>query len=348
MTKSRALMPSRAPTIASILYIAVQWLTGCAPSAPPNANASSTLTGSHKARPIETGSTSPAAPGRATSGSRASSAPALTGQPSGASQSSESSSLRSIEARVHEGASIQTLLQSEAAVLAARMPTIENPSLDSGVIRLAVGGPDGAFGELTRRGLARNVRNGELLVRLPKDYPTSHDAAAARYLACSYVIDCDAPEVRSLGHGELPSAPSVLALVSLVGRHISVKSLARGFDVASEVAASREGDCSEHAVLLAALARHHRLAARVVFGLAVLEFERRPVFVGHAWTEVHDGKRWLLADAALHGIEHQRIPNLLRVHYLPISLLEHEGVDFQAKLLTTPNAFSIHRIEAGL
>lgn len=259
--------------------------------------------------------------------------------------SKDLSSSPSNQARSQSG--IETLLESEAAVLAARIQTTEDASLGPGAIRLAVGAPNGPFGELTRRGLARNVQNGELLVQLPKEYPSSHDAVAARYRACSYVIDCDALSVKALS-AELPATPSVLDLVAFVQRRISVKSLARGFDIASEVAASGEGDCSEHAVLLAALARHHGLAARVVFGLAAVAFESRvPAFIGHAWTEIYDSTRWLLADAALHGIEHQKIPNLVRLHYLPISLLEHEGVDFQAKLLGSPNAFSIHRIQCG-
>lgn len=248
-------------------------------------------------------------------------------------------------ARAVHGASIDPSSTS----LDARISVVHDRSLRASELRLRLHAPNGPFGELTRRGLARNVQDGMLLVQLPVEYPTSHDAVARRHRACSYVIDCDSRIVQSLGEGLLPSQPKSSELVSFVSQQISLKSLSRGFDVASEVAASREGDCSEHAVLLTALARRYGLAARVVFGLAVLAFEDRlPMLVGHAWTEIHDGKRWRVADAALAGLEYHMLPGLLRLHYLPVSVLDHEGVGFQAKLLTMPNAFSIESAATGI
>ena len=61
---------------------------------------------------------------------------------------------------------------------------------------------------------------------------------------------------------------------------------------ALEVLKSRKGDCSEFAVLLAALARAEGLPSRLVFGL----LGQGRVFVGHMWTEVYaDG--WVPLDA---------------------------------------------------
>jgi transglutaminase-like putative cysteine protease len=62
---------------------------------------------------------------------------------------------------------------------------------------------------------------------------------------------------------------------------------------AREVLARRRGDCNEHAVLLAALARAAGIPARVVAGAVYAN----DGFYYHAWTELWLG-RWVSADAA--------------------------------------------------
>src|SRR3989454_203232 len=61
---------------------------------------------------------------------------------------------------------------------------------------------------------------------------------------------------------------------------------------AREVLAARRGDCNEHAVLLAALARAAGIPARVVAGAIYLD----GAFYYHAWTELWLGT-WVSADA---------------------------------------------------
>lgn len=55
------------------------------------------------------------------------------------------------------------------------------------------------------------------------------------------------------------------------------------------------GDCNEHAVLLAALARASGLPARVVAGAVYMD----GVFLYHAWNEVWLGSAWVSVDATL-------------------------------------------------
>ena len=52
---------------------------------------------------------------------------------------------------------------------------------------------------------------------------------------------------------------------------------------AAEVARTMEGDCTEHAVLLAAILRSQDIPARVAIGL--IYSERLGGFGGHMWTE---------------------------------------------------------------
>lgn len=86
-----------------------------------------------------------------------------------------------------------------------------------------------------------------------------------------------------------------------VGEIILDKNLNIGFASASEVCRKREGDCSEHAVLLAALGRARGIPSRVVVGLAyVPEFAgRKNVFGFHMWTQFFLAGRWVDFDAAL-------------------------------------------------
>lgn len=82
---------------------------------------------------------------------------------------------------------------------------------------------------------------------------------------------------------------------------IQTKSLRIGYASAREALDLAEGDCTEHAVLLAALARAVNIPARVVTGLAYsTRFgSRRHVFVPHAWVIAWVDGRWQGYDAAL-------------------------------------------------
>jgi len=85
-----------------------------------------------------------------------------------------------------------------------------------------------------------------------------------------------------------------------VRRYITTKSLSVGYASAAEVLVGREGDCSEHAVLAAAMCRAVGIPARVVFGYTYApKFDKYThVFVPHAWVETHIGGKWTGLDAA--------------------------------------------------
>ena len=84
-------------------------------------------------------------------------------------------------------------------------------------------------------------------------------------------------------------------LEAYVHDKIENKSFALGFASAAEVAENLEGDCTEHAVLLAALCRARAIPARVAIGLVHLPTASG--FAFHMWTEVWTGDRWLSLDA---------------------------------------------------
>lgn len=82
-----------------------------------------------------------------------------------------------------------------------------------------------------------------------------------------------------------------------VQQKVASKNLATALASAAEVAQSLEGDCTEHAVLLAAMLRVKGIPSRVTVGL--LYVERLSAFGGHMWTEANLNGQWIPLDATL-------------------------------------------------
>ena len=122
-------------------------------------------------------------------------------------------------------------------------------------------------------------------------------------------LQSDAPEIRKLAHtgvgdAQTPAA-QMLALQEFVRRYIRTKDLNVGYASALEVAKNPEGDCTEHAVLLAALGRALDIPTRVVDGLAYVDryAGKDRVFVPHAWAQAWVDGHWRSFDAALPGFD---------------------------------------------
>jgi Transglutaminase-like superfamily len=145
-----------------------------------------------------------------------------------------------------------------------------------------------------------------------------------RHRSPSFVIDFDEPSVaavhRRLLDGDRRPA-DIAGITSFVHRFIDNKTYVRSFDFASTTARTAAGDCTEHAVLQAALARAESLPARVIFGLMLVDDGESAATYSHAWTEVHDGERWQITDATL---PETQMP-VRHLRYLPLLELENEG-----------------------
>ena len=79
-----------------------------------------------------------------------------------------------------------------------------------------------------------------------------------------------------------------------VFQNMRTKNFQVGFAAANEVARNLTGDCSEHAVLLAAMCRASGIPARVVVGLVYVD--RHQGFGYHMWDEVYINQRWVAVD----------------------------------------------------
>lgn len=86
---------------------------------------------------------------------------------------------------------------------------------------------------------------------------------------------------------------------AFVAEYIENRNLSVGYASAAEVAASKQGDCSEFAVLTTAMCRAVGIPAQVVVGVAyVSNFAGHQGFGGHAWTQAYVGGKWIGLDAA--------------------------------------------------
>jgi hypothetical protein len=116
------------------------------------------------------------------------------------------------------------------------------------------------------------------------------------------LIQSDNPTVVKLAAevGKFPSSEALaMALAHQVHTHIRQVNYASGFLSAAEVAQRGAGDCTEHAVLLAAVCRARGLPARVAAGLIYAPRAGQPGLAWHLWTWAWIGDRWLPLDATL-------------------------------------------------
>jgi hypothetical protein len=116
-------------------------------------------------------------------------------------------------------------------------------------------------------------------------------------------LQSDDPKIMELARAAVgnttDTARAVKQIEAFVKGYIKTRDFSIGYASALQVAESRQGDCSEHAVLTAALCRALGIPARVVSGLVYTEnlAGQKNVFGGHAWTEAYIGGVWVGLDA---------------------------------------------------
>lgn len=92
-------------------------------------------------------------------------------------------------------------------------------------------------------------------------------------------------------------AKIAVAMEKYVNQQLQRKDFSTALASAAEVARSLQGDCTEHAVLLAAMLRARNIPSRIAVGLVYIE--PLAAFGGHMWTEALLGDRWVPLDATL-------------------------------------------------
>ncbi len=135
------------------------------------------------------------------------------------------------------------------------------------------------------------------------------------YLMASSFMQIEDPSVQDLAKKAVGSETNPLRVArkieSFVRDYITTKDLSVGFASAADTVKSRTGDCTEHAVLAAALGRAVGLPTRVVMGLGYLppssndsSVNSKGTFGFHMWAEAYLGtNQWVAMDSALGGFD---------------------------------------------
>jgi hypothetical protein len=177
-------------------------------------------------------------------------------------------------------------------------------------VRVARGNPEQIFPATpSQQVTAIDPQTAELLVTaLRPDTPapgnsvTDASKPTARDREASEMVQLDAASIQAL----LPKIPvsetassweRAKATERFVHDYLVRKDYTTAFASAAEVAESRAGDCTEHAVLLTALCRAQKIPARAVFGLVYAVSEQG--FAFHMWNEVWIENQWIPLDATL-------------------------------------------------
>jgi hypothetical protein len=129
----------------------------------------------------------------------------------------------------------------------------------------------------------------------PKEGLSGLDQELQTYMRDGFHLGLDDPRLESLLR-QCPSRESV-CLERTVDRFLNRKSFGHGFAGLTEVLDTREGDCTEAALLLTALLRKLGVPARLAYGLLLTEVG----FIGHAWTEAYQDGRWYWLDPSFPG-----------------------------------------------
>jgi transglutaminase-like putative cysteine protease len=131
-------------------------------------------------------------------------------------------------------------------------------------------------------------------------------AADAPKVERSSIIDGQDPAIIKLKDKALAEAGDnpvdrAEAMRRFVHEYIDEKSLGVGLATASEVAQTRQGDCTEHAVLLAALLRADGIPSRTASGLIYVDaaLGQRKIFGYHMWAQAWLDGRWVDLDGTL-------------------------------------------------
>lgn len=158
----------------------------------------------------------------------------------------------------------------------------------------------------------------------------------------SEYLQSDDPKIKELAVNAVGQAQdAALAarkIEAFVAGYITTKDMSVGYASAREVAFSRQGDCSEHAVLTAAMCRAVGIPARVVTGMVYAEnfAGKRSIFGGHAWAEAWTGEQWI-------GLDATRSPNGYGPGHIALARGNGSPADFFS-LVNSFGSFAIDKV----
>jgi transglutaminase-like putative cysteine protease len=179
----------------------------------------------------------------------------------------------------------------------------------SATYRISIKGDDDpgtAFARDNRQQIKKVTGNSfELHVRVQSvpDATIPSTRVPGEFIESCYFINSDDTRVRQLARqaiaGETDSWRKARQIERWVHDHMQNKNFTENFATADHVARTLEGDCTEHAMLAAAMCRAADIPSRTAVGLIYVDGARGPCFGFHMWTEVWVHGQWMPIDATL-------------------------------------------------
>ncbi len=175
---------------------------------------------------------------------------------------------------------------------------------------------------------------------------TGDDEQVKAYLQPSTYVQSEDPDIQALAKKAIGDArtPSEAAkkIEAFVNAYIETKDFGVAYASASEVLKSRRGDCSEHAVLTAALCRAAGIPAQVLAGAVYTDGwqQQKHVMMPHAWNQVYIDGQWVPLDAAFIDVRPAGADRIV------LALGDGDMADFLSLVASLGN-FRIVEVKAG-
>lgn len=178
------------------------------------------------------------------------------------------------------------------------------------ILTLKQGSPEGIFVQDKRQKITNkgpDQLNLEVSAYLPDFLLYNHpftDPLMKAYLKDNNYIQPSHPAIKTkaleIVGNQKNAFLAAKALENWVHKNITEKNFDVGMATSSDTLESKKGDCTEHAVLLAALLRSIGIPSQIIVGLAYVQIpgSDKGSFLFHMWTEAYVGE-WIQLDAAL-------------------------------------------------
>lgn len=184
-----------------------------------------------------------------------------------------------------------------------RIPDIHH--LDEVTYQFKLEGEDGgAAFQTSGRQKIKKIDNGWFELKVLGNVAVQDNEPAREFLDSSYFLESKDPEVEKLAKKAVGDETDPLKKARRIERfvHENMKgSSSVGFATAGQIAKDLQGDCRQHAMLMAAMCRAVGVPSRTALGLVYVEEPRtrKPQFGFHMWTEVYSRGGWVAMDATL-------------------------------------------------
>jgi hypothetical protein len=128
-------------------------------------------------------------------------------------------------------------------------------------------------------------------------------AAAEEFLKSNYFVNSEDAKVQELAKkavgAEKDPWQKALRIEKWVHANMKIQNFSEAMATSDHVARTLEGDCTEYAMLTAAMCKAVGVPARTALGFVYVDRAQGPVLGYHMWTEVYVQGQWLGLDATL-------------------------------------------------